>query len=117
MRLFLAEACESLGDEDSAQAERTLAREALERLGIATPLDRIAFRERRGAHGLTAREGTILAMVATGKTNREIAQDLGLSIRSVERHLATVYQELGLHGRSARAVSVSIALRGGMLGQ
>jgi DNA-binding NarL/FixJ family response regulator len=38
-----------------------------------------------------------------------------LSIRTVERHLATVYQKLGLHGRNARAAAVSYALREGLL--
>jgi DNA-binding NarL/FixJ family response regulator len=38
-----------------------------------------------------------------------------LSVRTVERHLATVYTKLGVGGRSARAAAVSHALREGLL--
>lgn len=70
---------------------------------------------RRGGGRLTQRETQVLAKVATGKTNQQIADELVLSIRTVERHLATVYEKLGMHGRSARAAAVSYALREGIL--
>ncbi|CAN5327926.1 hypothetical protein BH20ACT5_BH20ACT5_23680 [soil metagenome] len=54
-------------------------------------------------------------MVATGQTNQQIAAELVLSVRTVERHLATVYQKLGLRGRNARAAAVSHALGEGRL--
>jgi DNA-binding NarL/FixJ family response regulator len=44
-----------------------------------------------------------------------IAADLVLSIRTGERHLATVYQNLGVSGRGTRAAAVSFALREGLL--
>jgi DNA-binding NarL/FixJ family response regulator len=65
--------------------------------------------------GLTRREREVLAQVATGRSNQEIADELVLSVRTIERHLATVYQKLGVSGRSARAAAVSHALRAGML--
>ncbi len=52
-------------------------------------------------------------MVSTGMSNQDIASELVLSVRTVERHLATVYQKLGLQGRSARAAAVSYVLRQG----
>lgn len=54
-------------------------------------------------------------MVAAGLSNQAIAAELFLSVRTVERHLATVYQKLGVGGRSARAAAVSFAIRDGLL--
>ncbi|HEU4426259.1 MAG TPA: LuxR C-terminal-related transcriptional regulator [Pilimelia sp.] len=48
---------------------------------------------------LTAREGQIAAYAASGLTDREIAERLVLSVRTVESHLARVYRKLGLASR------------------
>ena len=61
-------------------------------------------------HGLTAREAEVLWLIAAGKTNQDIARELVLSVRTVERHISTVYEKLGLHGRAARASAASIAV-------
>ncbi|MDB5040394.1 MAG: two component transcriptional regulator, LuxR family [Candidatus Eremiobacteraeota bacterium] len=58
---------------------------------------------------LTAREQEILGLLATGLTNREIAQRLILSARTVETHVARVTGKLGVNSR-ARAVARAIAL-------
>ncbi len=52
---------------------------------------------------LTTRQREILALVAKGHGNREIAAQTGLSVRTVERHLSNAYLKLDLSGRSARA--------------
>lgn len=52
---------------------------------------------------LTRRQREILDLVAQGLGNREIGAELGLSVRTVERHLSNVYLKLDLAGRSARA--------------
>lgn len=49
--------------------------------------------------GLTAREGEVLARVALGASGKEIAADLGLRLATVERHLAHIYDKLGVRGR------------------
>ena len=49
----------------------------------------------------------ILGLVAQGLSNEEIAADLVLSVRTVERHLANVYGKLRLSGRSARAAAAA----------
>jgi DNA-binding CsgD family transcriptional regulator len=49
--------------------------------------------------GLSPRQIEVLRMVAEGKTNREIADDLVLSVRTVERHLAEAYAKLGAGNR------------------
>ncbi|MCU1366116.1 MAG: hypothetical protein JWN39_1755, partial [Ilumatobacteraceae bacterium] len=49
--------------------------------------------------GLTARQAEILALLASGMSNRDIAAHLVLSAGTVERHLANVYQKLGVSNR------------------
>jgi DNA-binding NarL/FixJ family response regulator len=61
-------------------------------------------------YDLTPREAEVLWLIAAGKTNQEIADDLVLSIRTVERHISTVYEKLNLHGRAARASAAAIAV-------
>jgi DNA-binding CsgD family transcriptional regulator len=50
---------------------------------------------------LTAREKEILKLLAKGRSNRQIAEDLVLSERTVARHIANIYEKLGIHGRAA----------------
>jgi len=50
--------------------------------------------------GLTPRETEVLQLVAAGKTNKEIASQLSVSIATVERHLANVYSKIGARGRT-----------------
>jgi two-component system response regulator NreC len=63
--------------------------------------------------GLTERELGILELVALGHTNAEIAQQLFLSIRTVESHRANLQSKLGL---STRAELVRYALDHGIIG-
>jgi len=53
--------------------------------------------------GLTTREGEVLSWLAKGKTNRDIAQILGLSPRTVDKHLEQIYAKLGVENRTAAA--------------
>jgi DNA-binding CsgD family transcriptional regulator len=108
----LAAAYDALGDHDAARLERAAARSENEQFrqpGTA------AAGGKAGPAGLTEREAEVLSLVAAGRTNQQIAAELVLSIRTVERHLATVYQKLGVSGRSARAAAVSFAHREGLL--
>jgi DNA-binding response OmpR family regulator/DNA-binding CsgD family transcriptional regulator len=58
--------------------------------------------------GLTAREAEILMWVAYGKTNRQIGEILGISPRTVNKHLDHVYMKLGVE---TRAAATAIAIR------
>jgi predicted ATPase/DNA-binding NarL/FixJ family response regulator/DNA-binding XRE family transcriptional regulator len=49
--------------------------------------------------GLTGRQAEVLGLLAAGLSNKQIAAELFLSAATVERHLATIYQRLGLSGR------------------
>jgi DNA-binding NarL/FixJ family response regulator len=58
---------------------------------------------RRRFH-LTAREAEVLLWIARGKSNRDIGDILGLSPRTVNKHLETVYAKLGVENRASAAV-------------
>ena len=51
-------------------------------------------------HGLTAREVEVLRHLAGGRTNDEIAEELFVSVRTVERHVANIYAKIGARGRA-----------------
>ncbi len=51
--------------------------------------------------GLTARELEVLALVAEGRTDAEVAEGLVVSLRTVHAHLRSIYRKLDLHTRSA----------------
>jgi DNA-binding CsgD family transcriptional regulator len=61
---------------------------------------------------LTPREQEIVAWVAAGKTDAQIAAILGRSARTVQKHLEHVYVKLGVENRTAAAMC---AQRGGLL--
>ena len=64
--------------------------------------------------GLTNREVEILRLVASGSTNREIALELVLSARTVERHITNIYGKIGAR---RRADATGYALGHGLIGQ
>ncbi len=61
--------------------------------------------------GLTTREGEVLSWLSKGKTNRDIAQILGLSPRTVDKHLEQIYAKLGVENRTAAAAIATSAGR------
>ncbi|GII80274.1 LuxR family transcriptional regulator [Sphaerisporangium rufum] len=72
-------------------------RRALRDIGVEVPLPR----GRRGEpHVLSRRETEVARLVALGRTNREIADVLFLSTRTVESHVATVLRKLGVRSRT-----------------
>ena len=102
-RYLLALACRRLGDEDTAQMEFGAAEIEFERLGAAPSLERVRQSSLRSEvpEGLTAREREVLKSVATGRTNREIAQLLTISEKTVARHVSNIFMKLGVSTRSA----------------
>jgi DNA-binding NarL/FixJ family response regulator len=55
-------------------------------------------------HGLTMREAEVLLWLSRGKPNREISEILGISPRTVNKHLEQVFQKLGTENRASAAV-------------
>ncbi|MDQ7858408.1 MAG: response regulator transcription factor [Armatimonadota bacterium] len=62
--------------------------------------------------GLTAREREVLALIAEGHTNAEIAARLYISIKTVQTHRAHIFEKLGLHDRTEL---VRYAIRVGLI--
>jgi non-specific serine/threonine protein kinase len=60
---------------------------------------------------LSPREREVVALIAQGRSNREIADALVLSVRTVERHIENVYNRLGISGKAGRAIVTAYALR------
>lgn len=61
-------------------------------------------REKHLAGSLTARETDVLRLLATGKTNRQIAQELHLSLSTIKGHLERIISKLGVSDRTQAAV-------------
>jgi DNA-binding NarL/FixJ family response regulator len=69
-----------------------------------------AGRERRPSAPLTGREAEVLSWLAKGKTNRDIADILGMSPRTVNKHLEHIFEKLGVETRTAAAALAQQAL-------
>ncbi len=104
VRALLARAYRQLGDIESSERELDAARSAFEALGAELDAKE-AGGERRAAlpHGLTEREAEVLALVAAGSTNRQIADALFLSQKTVARHVSNIFTKLDVTTRTAAA--------------
>ena len=105
VRVLIGIACLAVGDRDTSDMEFDAARLGFQQLGAATDIARVdALAVQAPAAlpgGLTAREVEVLALVAKGKTNREISAALVLSEHTVARHLQNVFAKLGVSSRTA----------------
>ncbi len=105
-RLELARVLRTLGGLDEATELVRLAAAEFRRLGMPGPLarsDRLAaalLADRRGADPLTARERQVADMVVRARSNREIAEELVLSERTVESHVRNILAKLGVTNRA-----------------
>ena len=103
-RMQLGLALRAAGDDDGARMELRAALAAFEKLGASR--DAAAASDLLGGstelpRGLTAREAEVLRLVASGKTNRDIAVELVISEHTVARHLQNMFVKLGVSSRSA----------------
>jgi DNA-binding CsgD family transcriptional regulator len=109
--LSLSELNAVTGQFDDARARLAEAREILERLGARPALERadeLASRLGRPSRsssprGLTAREIEVLRLLVEGKSDREIAEALYISPRTVMRHVSNILGKLEVESRTAAA--------------
>ena len=105
VRLLLAEAYDLLGDSEAAVRELDAAEVVFAHLGAGP--DANAVVALRGdpplPDGLTRREAEVLALVAAGKTNREVATALTISQKTVARHLSNIFTKIEVSSRTEAA--------------
>ena len=111
VRLLIARACWQLDDRERAELECDAARDVFQRLGAApaiAQLDRLLSsaasdmsHAQRKDRLVTERELQVLRLVAAGKTNREIANELAISEKTVERHLGNIFVKSDASNRAA----------------
>jgi DNA-binding NarL/FixJ family response regulator len=106
----VARAFRALGDDDGARLELDAARKVFIQLGAAPDVAVIKAmtapaaddsRPTPGAHGLSARELEVLLLVASGKTNKAIAETLFLSEKTVDRQVSNIFGKLDVPSRAA----------------
>jgi DNA-binding CsgD family transcriptional regulator len=116
VRVLLGQACRALGDEDTAEMELDAARWVFQDLGAQPDLARVEKLSRRAfaaaPGGLSVREVQVLRLVAAGKTNRAIADELFLAEKTVHRHLSNIFTKLDVGSRSA---ATAYAFRHGLV--
>jgi len=104
-RVLVGQACRELGDEDAFSLELEAARGVFEQLGAAPDLTWVDALMGKAAttdaHGLSPRELEVLRLVASGKSNREIAGLLVISEHTVARHVQNIFTKLGVPSRTA----------------
>ncbi|MFN2465207.1 MAG: LuxR C-terminal-related transcriptional regulator [Candidatus Dormibacteria bacterium] len=103
--VLLGLACRELGDEEGATRGFETARGIFANLSAAPDLARLQDiatpRPPAAPAGLTGREVQLLALLATGKTNRQLAAALGISEKTVARHISNIFNKLGVSSRAA----------------
>lgn len=107
--------CRDLGDAETAAIALEAARDAFDRLGAAPDarrLDVIIGLPPPTPGGLSARELEVLRLLAGGKSNRAIATELGISERTVDRHVSNLYTKLDV---SSRAAATAFAYEHGLI--
>jgi len=107
-RVLIAFAYRLSGDEDSATMELDVARAEFAHLGAAPDAAQtealLHTSQQTLAPGLSPRELEVLAEVAKGHTNRQIARQLAISEKTVASHLTHIFTKLDLPSRAAAAV-------------
>jgi ATP/maltotriose-dependent transcriptional regulator MalT len=105
VRVLIGDTCRALGDDESAELEHQGARSVFRRLGAEPDLARLdappATAQTASTNVLTTRELQVLRLISTGSTNKEIAEELCLSERTIDRHVNNILNKLDVRSRTA----------------
>jgi DNA-binding CsgD family transcriptional regulator len=116
VQVLVGLACSALGDPETSAIELDGARKVFEQLTAKPDIERLNVLLGRpygqAPGGLTVREVEVLRLVASGKTNRAIARELGLSDKTVARH---VHNSLTKIGAPSRAAATAYAYQNGLI--
>lgn len=113
-RELLGVACRALNDEDGCQLELDAARATFAELRALPDVKRLEALNKPAQedHGLSHRELEVLRLLATGKTNKTIAEELSLSERTVDRHVSNLFVKLNV---ASRAAATAYAYENGLI--
>jgi pentatricopeptide repeat protein len=103
VRVLLGRICADAGDREAAQKHFDAAGAVFTRLGAMpdlVELARVTSSDGRASHGLTEREREVLALVASGASNRQIARHLDISEHTVARHVGNIFDKLDVSSRT-----------------
>lgn len=103
VRVLLGRVCADAGDREAAQMHFDAASAVFTRLGAMPDLfelARVTSSDGRADHGLTEREREVLALIAGGASNRQIARQLVISEHTVARHVSNIFDKLGVSSRT-----------------
>ncbi len=102
-RMLAGRALAAVGDSASGRRELEAARGLFRRLGAEPAADEVdaLLAPASLPAGLTAREAEVLRLVASGRSNAQIAADLVLSEKTVARHLSNIFGKLDVGSRTA----------------
>ena len=103
--LLMAGVCERRGDHEGRRLDVEAARRLFKQLNAECCLARIGEQPkqptREAVGSLSEREAQVLRLIASGKTNRAIAEELFISEKTVARHVSNIFDKLGVSSRSA----------------
>ena len=102
--LLMATVCARRHDQDGCRLALETARRLFKALNAHASLARIDEQslraERQAAGPLSDREVQVLRLLATGKTNRDIAEELFISEKTVARHISNIFDKIGVSSRT-----------------
>jgi ATP/maltotriose-dependent transcriptional regulator MalT len=102
VRVLIGDACRAVGDHEAAALEVESAKAVFTGLGAQPEIDRLnASVSAASRSPLTVRELHVLRLISTGCTNKQIAAELSVSERTIDRHVTNILAKLDVRSRTA----------------